>query len=273
MLDEQPYRERLWELLVLARYRCGRQAEALEAYQQARAALLEGVGLEPGPALRDLHRQVLAQDPGLPGARVFVPAPRTAGGACPYKGLARYDETDAAVFVGRERLVETLLARLVDRELSCWPVRPAPASHLCCGPGCYLGLAAGALPGSAGWRVETVVPGTDPVGGLQTALRSPCDLLVVDQAEELLLASATDSGLGPGDGVATAGDLLVAALDAGTRVVLALRADFYGRLADHQGLARRAGPATVLVSPPTSPSCVGSSASRRSERGCTSSRP
>ena len=49
------------------------------------------------------------------------------------------------------------------------------------------------------------------------------------------------------------GDLLVAALDAGTRMVLALRADFYGRLADHQGLARRAGPATVLVSPPDEP--------------------
>src|SRR4051794_34173970 len=46
---QQPLRERLFGLLMLARYRAGRQAEALEAYQRARRTLVEEVGLEPGP--------------------------------------------------------------------------------------------------------------------------------------------------------------------------------------------------------------------------------
>ncbi len=50
---------------MLALYRSGRQAEALEAYQAARAALVDGLGIEPGPGLRELHQQILTQDPAL----------------------------------------------------------------------------------------------------------------------------------------------------------------------------------------------------------------
>src|SRR3954471_18507922 len=50
---------------MLALYRCGRQAEALAAYRDARRTLVDEVGIEPGAALRDLERQVLAQDPAL----------------------------------------------------------------------------------------------------------------------------------------------------------------------------------------------------------------
>jgi DNA-binding SARP family transcriptional activator len=58
-------RERLWALRMLALYRCGRQAEALAVYQQLRTTLVEELGIEPSADLRELHQQLLAQDPGL----------------------------------------------------------------------------------------------------------------------------------------------------------------------------------------------------------------
>jgi Bacterial transcriptional activator domain/NB-ARC domain len=57
------------ELLMLALYRDGRQGDALAAYQQARLMLVEELGAEPGPRLRELHRRVLAADPALNLAR------------------------------------------------------------------------------------------------------------------------------------------------------------------------------------------------------------
>ena len=60
-----PVREHFHGQLMLALYRCGRQAEALAAYQQARRALVDELGIEPGPGLRDLHERVLAGDPEL----------------------------------------------------------------------------------------------------------------------------------------------------------------------------------------------------------------
>jgi hypothetical protein len=50
---------------MLSLYRCGRQAEALEAYRQARTTLVDQVGVEPSPELRRLHDAILRQDPSL----------------------------------------------------------------------------------------------------------------------------------------------------------------------------------------------------------------
>jgi DNA-binding SARP family transcriptional activator len=58
---EHPFRERLWWLLMLALYRSGRQADALRAYQRARTALRDELGLEPGTGLRDLEEAILDQ--------------------------------------------------------------------------------------------------------------------------------------------------------------------------------------------------------------------
>ncbi len=79
LIAEHPYRERLHGQLMLALYRSDRQADALQAYQNARRKLVDELGIEPGGPLRDLERAVLEQDPALalPAAAVVV-APEAA---------------------------------------------------------------------------------------------------------------------------------------------------------------------------------------------------
>jgi DNA-binding SARP family transcriptional activator len=66
-LHEHPFRERLWRQLMLALYRSGRAADALEAYQTARRVHVEKLGLEPGPELRRTQEAILAHDPSIAG--------------------------------------------------------------------------------------------------------------------------------------------------------------------------------------------------------------
>jgi YVTN family beta-propeller protein len=79
LIAEHPLRERLHAQRMLALYRCGRQAEALVAYREARATLVEQIGVEPGGELRDLQKAILTQDPALdlasPPARVTPSRP------------------------------------------------------------------------------------------------------------------------------------------------------------------------------------------------------
>lgn len=65
LVDRHPTRERLRAHLMLALYRSGRQAEALDVYQDARRTLVEQLGIEPGPDLQQLHGEILRQDSGL----------------------------------------------------------------------------------------------------------------------------------------------------------------------------------------------------------------
>jgi DNA-binding SARP family transcriptional activator len=65
LVAEHPLRERLRRYLMKALYRSGRQAEALEAYQDARRALVDGLGIDPSNALQELERAILRQDPAL----------------------------------------------------------------------------------------------------------------------------------------------------------------------------------------------------------------
>jgi predicted ATPase/DNA-binding SARP family transcriptional activator len=65
LVGEHPLRERARGQLMLALYRSGRQAEALEAYRKGRRFLVEEVGIEPGPALQLLERRILVQDEAL----------------------------------------------------------------------------------------------------------------------------------------------------------------------------------------------------------------
>jgi DNA-binding NarL/FixJ family response regulator/DNA-binding SARP family transcriptional activator len=65
LVGEHPLQERVRAQLMLALYRADRQAEALEAYQQAREVLVEELGIEPSPALQRLQKGILIQDPAL----------------------------------------------------------------------------------------------------------------------------------------------------------------------------------------------------------------
>jgi predicted ATPase/DNA-binding SARP family transcriptional activator len=81
LITRYPLRERLRGQLMLALYRSGRQAEALEAYREARSYLIEELGLEPGPSLQRLQQQILGQDALLAPPRAtkaaLLPAPPT----------------------------------------------------------------------------------------------------------------------------------------------------------------------------------------------------
>jgi SARP family transcriptional regulator, regulator of embCAB operon len=63
LVVEHPYREPLWAQLITAYYLARRQTDALEAYQRLRAALDDDLGIDPDPALRDLHERILRQAP------------------------------------------------------------------------------------------------------------------------------------------------------------------------------------------------------------------
>ena len=99
LIAEHPFREGFRAQLMLALYRCDRQAEALQAYHDARRALGEELGIEPGERLRELERAILAHDPRLDFA---APERRPAPERAP------------AAFVGRERELAELVGGLDD---------------------------------------------------------------------------------------------------------------------------------------------------------------
>jgi WD40 repeat protein/DNA-binding SARP family transcriptional activator/class 3 adenylate cyclase/energy-coupling factor transporter ATP-binding protein EcfA2 len=98
---EQPFRERRWTQLMLALYRSGRQRDALDAYHRVRRALVNELGIEPGPELRRLEAAILDQDPALDEAPSH---PRPTGPT----GLPLALAAVGSAFVGRDREVAWL---------------------------------------------------------------------------------------------------------------------------------------------------------------------
>ena len=158
LVGRYPFRERLHGLLMLALYRAGRQAEALQAFQEARRVLGEELGIDPSRWLTQLERDILRQAPGLewtapPGEAGQPPSPQAAGPAVevapatapspPAGGgelvgrdeqLAVLDRTLAGVAAGRGQLVlvagepgigKTRLAEEVARRAAARGVRVA----------------------------------------------------------------------------------------------------------------------------------------------------
>jgi predicted ATPase/DNA-binding SARP family transcriptional activator len=110
---EHPFHEGLWELLITALYRTGRQADALAAYQRVRTQLGDELGLDPGPALQRLERDILAQEvAGTPVTAASDGSGGTARGNLPSMsaGLVGRDADveELAELLSRERLVEVI---------------------------------------------------------------------------------------------------------------------------------------------------------------------
>ena len=232
LVAAEPLRERRWSALALARYRCGRQADALEALRTARRLLDEQLGIEPSPALAALETAVLRQDPSLTGP---LPPPGVSAG-CPYKGLVPYEPEDADCFFGRESEVRTCLKRLEQQNLLVL----TGAS----GSGKSSLLRAGLLPvlRGRGGSVRFLPSGADL---LTTSSRHEPEAgtLVVDQLEDLFTV-----GAGLAD-VRAATVRLSAAAHAGSTVVVALRSDHLAELSVDAGLRRLTERGLHLVSP------------------------
>ena len=110
LVADQPGRERLWRLLMLALYDDGRQSEALEAYQAARRYLADELGLDPSPDLQELERAILTQEAPRSKRNALVPS------------LHPGSDRTAAPLVRRSRRVVTVLR--ADLVASDAPVDP-----------------------------------------------------------------------------------------------------------------------------------------------------
>jgi len=248
LVAAHPLRERLRRQLVLALYRAGRQADALEAYRAARAKLMDELGLELTPELRQLEQAILVH-----GAAVRTPAaPLTRSGRLPapvtrtngrdddreaVSGLLRQDGARLVTLTGPGGVGKTRLALEVARELE--PDLPDGAW--------FVSLAATARAEHVASTIAqairvTPLEGESPQQAIERFLSAKHGLLVLDNFEHLLAAAPLVSEL-----LATCGALKVLAT---SRAALRLQAE---RRVPVEPLALPAGdePAEVVASAAT----------------------
>jgi predicted ATPase/DNA-binding SARP family transcriptional activator len=195
LVGEHPLRERLWRLLMLALYRSGRQADALAAYQRARAVLAGELGLEPGQELQELERAVLRHEvppPARNWQRHNLPAQLTSFLGREQElamlgtllGEARLVTLTGAGGTGKTRLAVEFAAGVVGRFADgVWLAELAGISDP--------GLVAGQVMEALGVRQAGDVP---VIEALRYRLRSAELLLVLDNCEHLLDACAQLAG-------------------------------------------------------------------------------
>jgi DNA-binding SARP family transcriptional activator/tetratricopeptide (TPR) repeat protein len=119
LTTQYPLQERLWGFRMVALYRSGRQAEALDVYRAARVVLVDELGLEPGEHLRQLERAILSHDSSLDfNVRNTPSYSVSVGTSKPPRQLP----ADTPYFVGREELVEELTEALMGEDAT--PAEP-----------------------------------------------------------------------------------------------------------------------------------------------------
>ena len=218
---EAPLRERRWVVLSVAQYRQGRQADALATVRRARGLLAAELGLDPCTELAELEQAILRQDPSLLSDRVF----RAASPECPYFGLPPAGVGDAERYFGREQELSGAVRALEEHGV----LLVAGSSGV--GKSSFVRAGIGAQFIARGVEVAIVTPGEHPIDALRD-LDLPVgeSLLIVDQCEQ---AFAADD---PAE-IREFFDALSQMVFRGMLVV-AIRADRLGDLADHEGFAQ-----------------------------------
>jgi len=218
---EAPLRERRWVVLSVTQYRQGRQAEALDTVRRARGLLAAELGLDPCIELAELEQAILRQDPSLLSDRVF----RAASPQCPYFGLPPAGVGDAERYFGREQELSGALRAIDEHGV----LLVAGSSGV--GKSSFVRAGIGAQFIARGVEVAVVTPGEHPIDALRDLdLPVGGSLLIVDQCEQ---AFAADD---PAE-IREFFDALSQRVFRGMLVV-AIRADRLGDLADHEGFAQ-----------------------------------
>ena len=166
---------------------------------------------------------------------------------CPFKGLASFEAADAPYFFGRERLVAELVARLVGAPLLGVVGPSGSGKSSVVRAGLLPALASGVLPSSEAWPQAVIRPGEHPLAELQRALAGLGAerrvVLAVDQFEETFTVCRSEA-----ERTRFISELAhVSQRRDGSVVVLAIRADFYGRCAEYPDLSRVLAANHVLV--------------------------
>ena len=163
---------------------------------------------------------------------------------CPFKGLASFDVADAPFFFGRERLVAELVARLVGAPLLGVVGPSGSGKSSVVRAGLLPALAEGMLPGSDEWTQVLMRPGEHPLRELRRVTAGPDGsrvVLAVDQFEETFTVCPDEE-----ERRAFVAEL-AGAEEGGRTVVVALRADYYGRCAAYPELSAQLAAHHVLV--------------------------
>jgi len=163
---------------------------------------------------------------------------------CPFKGLASFDVDDADVFFGRERLVAELVARLVGAPLLGIVGPSGSGKSSAMRAGLLAALTAGVLPGSERWHLRLFRPGEHPLATLGELDGDGTTIVAVDQFEEAFTTCDDEA-----ERAAFIERLVALARDPHAVVIVAIRADFYGRCAAYPEFARLLGANHVLVGP------------------------
>lgn len=201
-VEMDPVREDAWRALMSAEVTAGNSAGALRAYEECRQHLAEMLGVDPSPATRDLHHEILTAGPigaspaaaptGDPaGDAIRGPAreanhPTVVGGRAPYVGLRAFGRDDAGLFFGRTAEVQAVIEKLSVRGVVAVVGPSGVGKSSLVRAGLLPALSRGAIANSDTWPTIVMTPGSEPVKTLATELGMLFDRMTPATATRLL---------------------------------------------------------------------------------------